>query len=95
MDTYFLLTWPHSQDCIGDPECILINPASAVGEKEEYPCELDSAYMIPTEEGDNLEDAYVRVEFPEAQRWYGREGTIEDYDTNIFVPYADYVGETA
>lgn len=95
MNIYHLLTWPESQDCIGRDDCILIDPMSAAEVAEDYPCELDSAYMIPASEGDSLEGAYVLVRFPDAQKWYGREGTIGDYDTNVFVPYKDYMDEAA
>lgn len=91
MNIYHLITWPMSQDCIGRPECFLINPTTAIGIDEEYPQELDSSYMVPCDEDDPSDDAYVLITFPEAQEWYGKEGTVCDYDTNVFVPYREYV----
>lgn len=81
---YGLVTWPESQDFIGTDGCILIDPP--VNEKD--PTALDSAYLVPESITGplNTGEAYVRVPFPEAQKWDDRDtgnpdDILHDYES--------------
>lgn len=79
---YGLVTWPDSQDFVGNPHCILVNPP-------EDNTDLDSAYLVPEDITGPLDagGAYLRIPWPEAQAWEempegAEEGDIlHDYDT--------------
>ena len=79
---YGLATWPESQDFIGDPRCILVNPP-------EDSTNLDSAYLVPEDITGPLDagGAYLRIPWPEAQAWEeapkeaDEDDVLHDYDT--------------
>lgn len=79
-----LSTWPDSQQFVSDERCILVCPP----EVENDPCALDSAYFIPEEITGPLEEngsgVYVRIPFPESQKWLDRipeeYGPDDEYD---------------
>ena len=83
---YGLVTWPESQDVIGVSGCYLVKPPK--GEE----LELDSSYMVPLDEEDlKYNTGYVKVEFPESQRYADMEDGLKkeecfrDYSNNVFV----------
>lgn len=89
---YGLVTWPESQDFIGMEGCILVDPP--LNEKD--PTALDSAYLVPENITGPLDsgEAYVRVPFPESQKWDDShtddpDDILHDYDSN-----AAYVRES-
>lgn len=83
MNRYDLVTWPESQQFIGDPDAILVFPDES--KEDEIGCFLDSAYMVPSPDGE-----YVRLEFPESQGREDDPGALESYDGDVFVPAAAY-----
>lgn len=74
---YDLVTWPKSQLFIDRTDCHPVDPETGAEEDEDY----DGAYMVPRAAGE-----YVLACWPEAQRYQGREGVLEDYNGRTFVP---------
>lgn len=74
---YDLVTWPDSQPFIGDETCHLVLPPE--GEETE----LDSAYMVPSENGE-----YEMLAWPDSQGREDEPGALSDYEGNVFVPAA-------
>lgn len=66
---YGLVTWPESQDFVGRPDCVLVIPP-----QYDSKLSLDSAYLVPESVTGPLDagEAYVRVPFPDAQKWDGK-----------------------
>lgn len=75
---FAVVTWPESQDFVGHPDCILILPP----ENEADPTALDSSYFVPESIAGPLDagEAYLRIPFPQSQRWDDIELTQEESD---------------
>lgn len=79
---YGLITWSESQNFVGVPRCILVNPP-------EDNTDLDSAYLVPEDITGPLDDntAYLRLPWPESQAWneapngWDSDDVLHDYDT--------------
>jgi len=77
---YGLVTWPESQEFVGKEDCVLVSPP----EDSE---DLDSAYLVPEEITGPLDEAYLRIPWPEAQDWdevpdgWEPEDVLHDYDS--------------
>ena len=94
---YGLVTWPESQDVMGEPGAELVLPP----ESDTDPTALDSAYMVPLDIIEKKKDPeyripvrdkdiYVKLSFPESQEWENDETVPEDtvlydYDGNVYV----------
>jgi oligoribonuclease NrnB/cAMP/cGMP phosphodiesterase (DHH superfamily) len=90
MNIYRLVTWPESNGYIFKEDTALIDPHTAKDIPVADPSALDNALMVPLKDGETHRDGYVRVPWPEAQKWSYRPGTVCDYRHNIYVPYEEY-----
>ena len=79
---YGLVTWPESQEFVGNPDCILVAPP-------DDDMDLDCAYLVPEDITGPLAagSAYVRLSWPESQGWDAapegadKDDVLHDYDT--------------
>ena len=83
-NNYTVVTWPESQDFIGNDECILICPPAT----DIDPTALDDAYLVPEDLIGPIDagEAYVRVPWPKSQRWDDAntedpDDVLRDYET--------------
>lgn len=82
-ERYELYTWPESQEFVGRPGCVLVNPPETMIDTTA----LDSSYFVPERITGNIRPgcAYIRIPYPDSQYWKDMMHILKEEKTNCIL----------